>query len=107
MEIKKAIEDKSSIVGKSGMVRVNGRLHNLALSLIFLDTYFKIDVMSPEYPGTADERQFRVMSDREQWFRVDMGQDEVARLITPESCIAIPPPEAISDGISFKLNIPV
>jgi hypothetical protein len=58
----------------------------------------------PYLEGTADERQFRVMSDREQWFRVVMGQDEVARLITPESCSAIPLPEAISEGLSFKLN---
>jgi hypothetical protein len=29
--------------------------------------------------GTADERQYKVMSDRERWFRVVMGQDEVAR----------------------------
>jgi hypothetical protein len=60
----------------------------------------------PYLSGAADERQFRVMSDREQWFRVVMGQDEVARLITPESCSAIPLPEAITDGLSFKLNNP-
>jgi hypothetical protein len=107
VEIKRAIEEKSSIVGKAGMVQVSGHLHNCALSLIFLNSYSKIGVMSPEYPGTADERQFRVMSDREQWFRAVMGQDEVARLITPESCIAIPMLEAISDGLSFKLNMPV
>lgn len=61
----------------------------------------------PYLAGTADERQFRVMSDREQWFRVVMGQDEVARLITPESSSAIPLPEAISDGLSFQLNMSV
>jgi hypothetical protein len=57
----------------------------------------------PYMAGTADERQFRVMSDREQWFRVVMGQDEVARLITPEYCSVIPLPEAISEELSFKL----
>jgi len=44
-----------------------------------------IVVYLPYLAGTADERQYRVMSDREQWFRVVMGQDEVARLITPDS----------------------
>ncbi len=59
----------------------------------------------PYMAGTADERQFRVMSDREQWFRVVMGQDEVARLITPEYCSVIPLPDAIADELTFKLNI--
>ena len=44
-------------------------------------------------------------SDRERWFRVVMGQDEVARLITPESTGAIPLPDAIADELSFKLNL--
>jgi hypothetical protein len=58
----------------------------------------------PYISGAADERQFQVMSDREQWFRVVMGQDEVAKLITPESCNTIPLPEAISDELTFKLS---
>ena len=59
----------------------------------------------PYLAGTADERQYRVMSDREQWFRVVMGQDEVARLITPDSNTAIPLPTAISDGLGFDLGL--
>ena len=47
-------------------------------------------VYSPYLSGTADERQYLVMYDREQWFRVFMGQDEVARLITPDSSVAVP-----------------
>jgi RecG-like helicase len=64
-----------------------------------------IAVYLPYLAGTADERQYRVMSEREQWFRVVMGQDEVARLITPESTNAFLLPEAISDGLSFNLSI--
>ncbi len=63
-----------------------------------------IVVFLPYLAGTADERQYRVMSDREQWFRVVMGQDEVARLITPESSgTIILLPDSISNGLSFRL----
>jgi hypothetical protein len=64
-----------------------------------------IVVYLPYLAGTADERQYRVMSDRDKWFRVVMGQDEVARLITPESHGAVHLPEAISAELSFKLGI--
>ncbi len=61
----------------------------------------------PYLSGTADERQYKVMSDRERWFRVVMGQDEVARLITPDSNIAFPLPRIISEELSFKLDIEI
>jgi superfamily II DNA or RNA helicase len=65
-----------------------------------------IVVFLPYLAGTADERQYRVMSDREKWFRIVMGQDEVARLITPDnSDTTIPLPDAISNELSFKLGI--
>ena len=64
-----------------------------------------IMVYLPYLAGTADERQYCVMSDREQWFRVVMGQDEVAKLITPDHNTAVPLPRAISDGLSFKLGL--
>jgi superfamily II DNA or RNA helicase len=59
----------------------------------------------PYLAGAADERQYQVMSEREQWFRIVMGQDEVARLITPDSGSTIPLPDAISDKLSFKLGL--
>jgi len=40
-----------------------------------------IHVYLPYLSGTADERQFHVMTDREQWFRIVIGEDEVAKLI--------------------------
>jgi hypothetical protein len=64
-----------------------------------------IVVHLPYLAGTADERQFQVMSHREQWFRIVMGQEEVARLITPESAAIVPLPEAVSHGLGFKLGI--
>lgn len=64
-----------------------------------------IFVYLPYLAGAADERQFRVMSDREQWFRVVMGQNEVARLIAPDAGYAIPLPRAISDELGFKLDL--
>ena len=60
---------------------------------------------APYLAGTADERQYKVMSDRERWFRVVMGQDEVARLITPESNVGVPLPNAICEELSFKLGL--
>ena len=64
-----------------------------------------IEVYLPYLAGTADERQYRVMSDREQWFRVVIGQDEVARLITQDTSTAIPLPTRVSDELSFKLGL--
>ena len=64
-----------------------------------------IVVYLPYLDGTADERQYQVMSHREQWFRVVMGQEEVARLITADSDAAIRLPVAISNELSFKLDL--
>lgn len=62
-----------------------------------------INVFLPYIEGSADERQFRVMSDREQWFRVVMGQDDVATLVTPEKEEIIPLPDCIANDLSFQL----
>ena len=64
-----------------------------------------IMVYLPYLAGTADERQYCVMSDREQWFRVVMGQDEVAKLIAPDSATVVPLPNAIPEGLSFRLGL--
>jgi ERCC4-related helicase len=64
-----------------------------------------IAVYLPYLAGTADERQYRVMSDREQWFRVVMGQDEVARLITPDFIGDVQLPNSISAELNFKLGL--
>ena len=64
-----------------------------------------ISVYLPYLAGAADERQYRVMTEREQWFRVVMGQDEVARLITPDSDAVARLPKGIADELSFNLEL--
>jgi hypothetical protein len=60
----------------------------------------------PYIGGAADERQFRVMRDREQWFRVVRGQDAVANLITAESVdVTFPLPPAIVETLVFDLSV--
>ena len=65
-----------------------------------------IHVYMPFLAGSADERQFRVMSDRERWFRVVMGEDEVGKLIAPDSEAQLPLPEALTTELSFDLGLP-
>jgi hypothetical protein len=45
------------------------------------------------------------MSERERWFRVVMGQDEVAKLITPDAVSAVRLPQSLADELSFDLGI--
>jgi len=62
----------SSIEQRTGRVdRLGCKAENRHPILVYL----------PYLAGTADERQYRVMTDREAWFRIVMGQEEVARLI--------------------------
>lgn len=66
-----------------------------------------IMVYLPYLSGTADERQYRVMTERESWFRIVMGQEEVAKLIPEETlderrrC----PPTAFQRELVFNLAI--
>lgn len=64
-----------------------------------------IVVYLPYLAGAADERQYQVMSDRERWFRVVMGQEAVAKLITPDSATAVRLPEVVSNDLGFKLDL--
>ena len=64
-----------------------------------------ITVYLPYLAGAADDRQYKVMTEREQWFRVVMGQDQVASLITPDSAETIPLPRSIADELNFNLGI--
>ena len=64
-----------------------------------------IKVYLPYLAGTADERQYRVMTEREQWFRIVMGQDEVARLIATDSSPVARIPRSIADELSFSLSL--
>ena len=65
-----------------------------------------IHVYLPYLNGTADERQYRVMKDREQWFRIVMGQDEVAKLIPHDDAQPYPLPTAFAADLTFDLALP-
>lgn len=67
--------------------------------------HHSIVVYIPYLSGAADERQYRVMSDREKWFRIVMGQEEVDRLIPRDSNTSIPLPDSIASELSFKLGL--
>jgi hypothetical protein len=64
-----------------------------------------IVVYLPYLAGAADERQYQVMSDRERWFRVVMGQEAVAKLITPDSATAVRLPDVVANDLGFKLDL--
>jgi hypothetical protein len=65
-----------------------------------------ICVYLPYISGTADERQYKVMRERESWFRVVMGQNEVANLIRPEDDVDRPGlPAAIARDLTFRLGL--
>lgn len=64
-----------------------------------------IVVYVPYLAGTADERQYKVMSHREQWFRVVMGQDEVAKLIGSDSTEMLALPKGVVDQLSYRLSL--
>jgi hypothetical protein len=60
----------------------------------------------PYIGGAADERQFRVMRDREQWFQVVMGQEAVANLITAETVEStFPLPKSLIESLTFDLSV--
>lgn len=65
-----------------------------------------INVFLPYISGTADERQYSVMTEREKWFRIVMGQAEVAKLI-PESTAMqrFVPPEEFQNTMVFDLSV--
>jgi hypothetical protein len=65
-----------------------------------------IQVYLPFIAGAGDERQFRVMSDRDQWFRIVMGQEEVARLIDRTSDEPLRRlPTAFTKELAFDLGL--
>lgn len=64
-----------------------------------------IVVYVPYLAGTADERMYRVMTEREQWFRVVMGQNAVADLIRPDDTATIPLPDALAADLGYDLSV--
>jgi hypothetical protein len=65
-----------------------------------------IAVYLPYLAGTADERQYHVMTERESWFRIVMGQEEVARLVARDrDSPTVKPPEAFQRELVFNLGL--
>jgi len=86
----------------SSMEQRTGRIDRLSCKA---EGRHSIVMHLPYLAGTADERQYRVMTDREQWFRVVMGQKEVSKLIARDSECELPLPKGISEGLSFRLDL--
>ena len=60
----------------------------------------------PYLGGAADERQFRVMRDREQWFQVVMGQDAVADLVMADTAAQMSQlPPSLVQLLAFDLSL--
>jgi superfamily II DNA or RNA helicase len=65
-----------------------------------------IAVYLPYLSGTADERQYLVMTEREKWFRIVMGQEEVAKLIPSNDEAYRPlPPDEFQKMLVFNLHV--
>ena len=68
---------------------------------------FPILVYLPYLAGTADERQYLVMRDREDWFKIVMGQEEIARLSSSlEEPGKIRLPYEFQKSLIFRLDLP-
>lgn len=59
----------------------------------------------PYLAGTADERQFRVMADREKRFRAVMGQKALVQLIPEDNEGGVPLPGVVVDQLNFNLSL--
>jgi len=65
-----------------------------------------IFVYMPYIAATQDEKMYRVVTDRERWFRVVMGESyEVDARTTDRLAERIPLPESIVEELAFKLHV--
>jgi len=63
-----------------------------------------IQVYQPYLAGSADEKMFRVVRDRERWFHVVMGQKfELDESTTERLAARVPIPEALARDLTFDL----
>ena len=62
-------------------------------------------VYEPFLAGSADEKMFRVVKDRERWFQIVMGQElDFDEGTTKELSNRVPLSEDISRGLVFDLR---
>ena len=65
-----------------------------------------IEVFLPYIGGTQDEKQFRVVMDRERWFQVLMGENyPTDESHTEKSVERIPLPLAAAEALAFDLSV--
>jgi superfamily II DNA or RNA helicase len=65
-----------------------------------------IGVFLPYIGGTQDEKQYRVVMDRERWFQVLMGEDyRTDEAHTEKSADRIPLPIAAAEALAFDLSV--
>lgn len=65
-----------------------------------------IEVFLPYVGGTQDEKQFRVVMDRERWFQVLMGADyRTDEAFTEKAAERIPLPPAAAKALAFDLSV--
>ena len=67
---------------------------------------FPIEIYCPYLSGTADERQYMVMSERDRWFKIVMGDNKVSEIIpkSDEEERLFPPKDFI-DNLKFDLSL--
>lgn len=69
-------------------------------------TNLPIHIYYPYIGETQDEKMYRVVMDREKWFKVVMGEQfKITACDTDELAERIPFPDVAADEMSFKLNI--
>ena len=65
-----------------------------------------IEVFLPYVGGTQDEKQFRVVMDRERWFQVLMGADyRTDESFTEKAAERVPLPAAAAKALAFDLSV--
>lgn len=69
-------------------------------------TNLPIHIYYPYIGETQDEKMYRVVMDREKWFKVVMGENfKITAKDTDELAQRVPFPDAAADELSFKLNV--
>ncbi len=64
-----------------------------------------IEVFLPYVGGTQDEKMYRVVMDRERWFKVVMGEELKTDAVTVERIAArIPLPLSLAEKLAFRLE---
>jgi superfamily II DNA/RNA helicase len=68
-------------------------------------TRHPIEIFEPYLAGSADERMFRVVRDRERWFQIVMGQKfEFDEKTAEETAARVMLPESLASELVFDLT---